>query len=192
MHSCTRAGRVRCSCSAWLSAPSSASYTTFVPALSQAFADLVQIAPTAASVLLQGETGTGKELVARATHSLSQRPGPFVAANCGALPAALVESELFGYRKGAFSGANEDREGLVRSADRGTLFLDEIGDLSPPSQAALLRVLQEREVMPLGATRARPVDLKLVAATHHNLEGLVASGQFRLREPTCSKQRPVR
>jgi sigma-54 dependent transcriptional regulator, acetoin dehydrogenase operon transcriptional activator AcoR len=166
-------------CDAAALCPPAPGLATFVPALSQAFADLVQIAPTAASVLLQGETGTGKELVARATHLLSQRPGPFVAANCGALPAALVESELFGYRKGAFSGANEDREGLVRSADRGTLFLDEIGDLSPPSQAALLRVLQEREVMPLGATRARPVDLKLVAATHHNLEGLVASGQFR-------------
>ena len=152
---------------------------TFVPSLRRTFEDLARIAPMPASVLLQGETGTGKEVIARAVHALSGRPGPFVAVNCGALPAALVESELFGYRKGAFSGATEDRDGLVRSADRGTLFLDEIGDLSLPAQAALLRVLQEREVMPVGATRPVAVDLKLVAATHIDLEARVAADRFR-------------
>jgi DNA-binding NtrC family response regulator len=99
--------------------------------------------------------------------------------NCGALPATLVESELFGVKKGAFTGASEDRPGLVRSADGGTLFLDEIADLPPPSQAAFLRVLQEREVVPVGGTRAVPVDLRVVAATHRDLDALVAAGQFR-------------
>ncbi|HTM19668.1 MAG TPA: FHA domain-containing protein, partial [Kofleriaceae bacterium] len=108
-------------------------------------------------VVLTGETGTGKEVIARTVHELSGRPGAFVAINCGALPASLIESELFGYRKGAFSGATEDRPGLIRSAHHGTLFLDEIAELPEPSQVALLRVLQEREVLPVGATRAVPV-----------------------------------
>ena len=116
--------------------------------------------------MLGGETGTGKELTARAVHDLSGRAGPFVAVNCGALPEALVESELFGARKGAFSGATEDRPGLVRAAHRGTLFLDEIAELPLGSQAELLRVLQEGEVMPLGATQPVAVDLRVVAATH--------------------------
>ena len=152
---------------------------TFLPCLGRVFEDLTEIAPMPAPVLLHGETGTGKEVIARAVHALSGRQGPFVAVNCGALPATLVESELFGYRKGAFSGATEDRDGLIRSADRGTLFLDEIGDLSLPSQAALLRVLQEREVTPIGATRPVPVQIKLVAATHHDLEAMVATDRFR-------------
>ena len=105
-------------------------------------------------MLIEGESGTGKEVIARAIHALSGRDGAFVPVNCGALPENLVESELFGYKKGAFSGAQSDHPGLVRAADGGTLFLDEIGDLPPSSQAALLRVLQEREVMPVGGTQA--------------------------------------
>ena len=131
------------------------------------------------SVVLRGETGTGKEVIARAVHTLSRRPGDFVAMNCGALPDHLVESELFGHKKGAFSGATEDRPGLVRAAHQWTLFLDEIGDLPAPSQAAFLRVLQEREVVPVGATRPVRVDLRLVAATHRDLDALVAEGRFR-------------
>jgi len=130
-------------------------------------------------VLVRGETGTGKELVARAVHALSGRRGDFVPVNCGALPDTLVETELFGYRKGAFSGALEDRKGLVRSADGGTLFLDEIGDLELTSQAALLRVLQEREVTPVGSTKAIQVDVQLVAATHQDLDAMVEVGKFR-------------
>jgi transcriptional regulator with PAS, ATPase and Fis domain len=117
--------------------------------------------------------------VARAVHELSGRPGSFVGVNCGALPATLLETELFGYKKGAFSGATDDRPGLVRASDRGTLFLDEIGDLPASSQAALLRVLQEHEVMPVGGTRPVPVDLRVVAATHKGLDRLVADGGFR-------------
>jgi DNA-binding NtrC family response regulator len=152
---------------------------TLCPRLARSFGDLAQLAPVATPILLSGETGTGKEIAARAVHALARRPGPFVAVNCGALPITLVESELFGYRKGAFSGAFSDRLGLIRSAEGGTLFLDEIGDLPPPSQAALLRVLQEREVMPLGANRSIPVDIKLVCATHRDLRQACERGQFR-------------
>src|SRR5205823_11668582 len=109
----------------------------------------------------------------------SGRTGPFVAVNCAAIPETLVEAEIFGYRKGAFSGADEDRPGLVRSAHNGTLFLDEIGDLSPSSQGALLRVLQEREVLPVGTTRPVPVNIRLVTATHRDLKALAAEGRFR-------------
>src|SRR5437588_230906 len=130
-------------------------------------------------VLLLGETGTGKELIARAVHDLSGRTGPFLAVNCGALPETLVESELFGYRKGAFSGAYEDRPGLVRSSDKGTLLLDEIGSLPLPAQAALLRVLQEEEVVPVGATRPLRVNLRVVAATHEDLGVLASQELFR-------------
>jgi transcriptional regulator with GAF, ATPase, and Fis domain len=152
---------------------------TLSPALSASFDRLREIAPSSLSVLIRGESGTGKELMARALHQLSRREGPFVAVNCGALPASLVESELFGARKGAFSGAVADRPGLVRSADKGTLFLDEIGDLPLPAQAALLRVLQEREVMPIGATRPTPVDVRWVAATHRDLDAMRVKGEFR-------------
>ncbi|HUS65431.1 MAG TPA: sigma 54-interacting transcriptional regulator [Kofleriaceae bacterium] len=152
---------------------------TFVPELERAFADLLVVARTGASVLVQGETGTGKELLARAVHQVAAREGAFVAVNCGALPGTLVESELFGHRRGAFTGAAQDRPGAVRSADGGTLFLDEIGDLPLPSQAVLLRVLQEREVTPLGSSQPEPVDLKVVAATHHDLKELVARDVFR-------------
>ncbi len=152
---------------------------TLLPSLARAFDDLAQVTSTATSILLIGETGTGKELVARAVHTLAARTGAFIAVNCGALPATLVESELFGYTKGAFSGAISDRLGLVRSADRGTLFLDEIGDLSPSSQASLLRVLQERVVTPLGSSQQIPVDLRVVAATHHDLVAMLEAGTFR-------------
>jgi DNA-binding NtrC family response regulator len=152
---------------------------TALPTLDAQARDLEDIARSPISVVLRGETGTGKEVVARAVHRLSGRPGELIAINCGALPAALLEAELFGYRKGAFSSATEDRPGLVRAADRGTLFLDEIGELPPSSQVALLRVLQEREVRPLGATRPVKVDLRVLCATHRDLRALVALGQFR-------------
>jgi transcriptional regulator with GAF, ATPase, and Fis domain len=152
---------------------------TLVPALAEEFENLEAIAPSSVSVVIQGETGSGKEVIASAIHNLSGRPGPFMAVNCAGLPTTLVESELFGYRKGAFSGASEDRAGLIRSADHGTLFLDEIGDLPASAQAVLLRVLQEGEVLPLGATRPVKVDIRLLAATHRDLEGLVAKNQFR-------------
>jgi DNA-binding NtrC family response regulator len=153
--------------------------STLVSPLAQELARLVQMAPSTVSVIVHGESGTGKELIARAIHQLSGRKGAFVAVNCGALPDTLVETELFGYKKGAFSGANEDRPGLVRAADKGTLFLDEIGDLPPSSQAAFLRVLQEREVQPIGSTRPVPVDIRLVAATHRDLDKEIDAGTFR-------------
>ncbi|USX28470.1 sigma-54 dependent transcriptional regulator [Oxalobacteraceae bacterium OTU3CINTB1] len=132
------------------------------------------------SVLVLGETGTGKELVAQALHQNSARAaGPFVAVNCAAIPAELLESELFGHVKGAFSGATGDRPGRFREADGGTLFLDEIGDMALPTQAKILRVLQEREVTPLGARHSERVDLRVVAATHRDLEAEVAAGTFR-------------
>jgi transcriptional regulator with GAF, ATPase, and Fis domain len=126
-----------------------------------------------------GETGTGKEVVARAIHQLSARSGAFVAVNCSAVPANLVESQFFGHRRGAFSGAVESSLGWVRSADRGTLFLDEIADLPLPAQGALLRVLQEQEVVPVGEQRPIPVDVRVCAATHGDLEARAADGRFR-------------
>jgi transcriptional regulator with AAA-type ATPase domain len=159
--------------------PAAAGLLTFVPGLLRSFGELSQVARTRVPILIHGETGTGKELLARAVHGLAAREGTFVAVNCGALPETLVESELFGYKKGAFSGAAQDRLGLVRSADKGTLFLDEIGDLSQPSQAALLRVLQEREVTPLGASAPVPVDIQIVAATHHDLHEMIGRDRFR-------------
>jgi transcriptional regulator with GAF, ATPase, and Fis domain len=152
---------------------------TFDGALAERFATLRRVAPAEVSVLLQGETGTGKELVARAVHELSGRGGAFVAVNCGALPPSLIEAELFGHRRGAFTGAVGERLGLVRSADGGTLFLDEVGELPAASQAAFLRVLQEREVVPVGVDHPVKVDVRLCAATLRDLEALVASGQFR-------------
>ncbi len=152
---------------------------TLLPAYARDLEALADVAASTIAVLIEGESGTGKEVLARAIHALSARPGQLVAVNCGAIAPNLVESELFGHQKGAFSGAIDSRPGLVRSADRGTLFLDEIGDLPPSSQAALLRVLQEREVMPVGATRALPVDLRVVAATHRDLDALIAADRFR-------------
>jgi DNA-binding NtrC family response regulator len=152
---------------------------TLDPSLATRVDRLKRVAASPVSVMLLGETGTGKEITARAVHALSKRPGPFVAINCGAIPATLVESQLFGHVKGAFSGAVRDEPGLVRSAHCGTLFLDEIGDLPPLSQAALLRVLQEGEVLPVGATRAMPVDIRVVSATHQPLDALMEKGGFR-------------
>jgi transcriptional regulator with AAA-type ATPase domain len=152
---------------------------TLLPELAHTFAQLPRIARSPVSVLLQGETGTGKEVLARNLHALSGRPGEFVAINCGAIPRDLVEGELFGHVKGAFSGADSAKIGLVRAADRGTLLLDEVGDLPLPAQAALLRVLQEREVRPVGATQAVRVDLRVVAATHRPLDRMVEERTFR-------------
>ena len=152
---------------------------TFSTALAARFSALEAVAPSMVSVILHGETGTGKERVAQVVHRLSKRSGALVAVNCGALPPTLIEAELFGCKKGAFSGATEDRIGLVRSADRGTLFLDEIGDLPLSSQTAFLRALEEREVHPVGATKPVEVDFRLLAATHRDLNALVADGKFR-------------
>ena len=152
---------------------------TLDPVLAAAFAELRAVAPSRIPVLIGGPTGAGKERVARTLHAASGRHGAFVPVNCGALPENLVESELFGYKKGAFSGAQADHPGLVKTADGGTLFLDEIGDLPASSQAALLRVLQEKEVMPVGGTKAVPVDLRVVAATHRDLDDMVADQAFR-------------
>src|SRR5688572_23623203 len=160
-------------------APHAPGLATLVPELALTFRRLEQVARSDLSILLTGESGTGKEVAARAIHGLSGRTGGFVAVNCGAIPDDLVESQLFGHRKGAFSGAHEESLGLVRAADRGTLLLDEIGDLPMPSQAAFLRVLQEREVLPVGGTRPVSVDIRVIAATHHDLNALVAEEAFR-------------
>ncbi len=141
---------------------------------------LPDIADGDCTVLIQGATGTGKELVARAIHNLSARQDqPFVAVNCGALPDTLLESELFGYVKGAFTGADHDKPGRFALADQGTLFLDEVGDISPALQVKLLRVLQEREFEPLGGTSSIPVDVRVIAATNQPLPELVAAGRLR-------------
>jgi sigma-54 dependent transcriptional regulator, acetoin dehydrogenase operon transcriptional activator AcoR len=154
-------------------------FGTLLPQLVCDLETLTRISASDVSVLLLGDTGTGKEVVARAIHAESGRRGPFVAVNCGALPATLVESLLFGHTRGAFSGATQDAVGLVRTAQGGTLFLDEIGDLGASAQAAMLRVLQEREVTPLGATRPIPTDARVLSATHRPLVSLVGSGAFR-------------
>lgn len=139
-----------------------------------------KVAPTAATVLIHGETGTGKELVARALHEESQRNNHLmISVNCAAIPETLIESELFGHEKGAFTGAATNREGLVAAADGGTLFLDEIGELPLEAQARLLRVLQEGEVRPLGSVESRKVDVRLVVATHRDLRKLAKEGKFR-------------
>ncbi len=152
---------------------------TLLPSFARELGKLARVARTPVPVLLEGETGTGKELLARAYHYLSGRTGPLVAVNCGALPQNLLETELFGHKKGAFSGAHEDRSGHVRAAHGGTLLLDEIAELPLPSQTAFLRVLQEREVVPVGGTRAVSVDFRLVSATHGDLAALCTSGAFR-------------
>jgi transcriptional regulator with GAF, ATPase, and Fis domain len=150
------------------------------PALRFALARVQEVAPTDASVMLLGETGTGKELFARAVHNRSTRRGrPFVSVNCAALPSTLIETELFGHVRGAFTGAVAMRQGRFELADGGTLFLDEIGDLPPDVQAKLLRVLQEGQFERVGASQSRKVDVRIVAATHHNLEAAMKEGRFR-------------
>ena len=139
-----------------------------------------RVARSMAPVLVQGESGTGKELVARAIHDVSPRAGqPFIAVNCGAIPEQLLEAEFFGYRKGAFTGANEDREGFFQAANGGTLFLDEIGDLPLSMQSKLLRAIQERSVRPVGAVSELPVNVRLLSATHKELAAEVGAARFR-------------
>ena len=152
---------------------------TISPRIGRDTETLSRLAATDIALLLLGETGTGKEVLARAVHAESGRAGAFVAVNCGALPANLVESLLFGHVRGAFSGALRDEPGLARTAHGGTLFLDEVGDLALAAQSAVLRVLQEHEVLPVGASRAYPIDLRVVAATHRPLQKLAESGSFR-------------
>jgi len=141
---------------------------------------MAKVAPSEATVLIRGESGVGKEVVARAVHDQSRRAdGPFVAVNCAAIAETLLESELFGYRKGAFTGADQDREGLFESAHGGTLFLDEIGEAGPGVQAKLLRVLEERRLNRVGDTREREVDVRVIAATNMPLEEAIKVGRFR-------------
>jgi len=141
---------------------------------------VARVARLPVTVLVLGETGTGKELVARALHQFGARPdGPFVAVHCGAIPDTLLESELFGHVRGAFTGADRDRRGSLREAQHGTVFLDEIGDVSPSFQTKLLRFLQEKTVRPVGAERSEPVDVRVVAATHRDLAAQSAAGSFR-------------
>jgi DNA-binding NtrC family response regulator len=141
---------------------------------------LPRVAASDATVLVRGESGTGKELVARAIHAASPRlDGPFVSVNCAALPSSLLESELFGFERGAFTGAHARRKGLIEAAEGGTLFLDEIGDMSLEAQARLLRVLQEREITRIGGREAVRVDIRVISATHRDLDAMAAGGQFR-------------
>ena len=148
--------------------------------MAEVLAEAKQVAASDASILIRGASGTGKELLARAVHRASLRAkAPFIAVNCGAIPEQLLESELFGHVKGAFTGAVTNRDGLFQAADGGTLFLDEIGDMPLPLQVKLLRVLQERSVRQVGATSVKPVDVRILSATHRDLDLAMADGQFR-------------
>ncbi len=156
-----------------------AEIVTRSPVMEEVLATIGRIGPTASSVLIRGESGTGKELAARAIHRASGREGPFVAFNCAAIPTDLLESEMFGYARGAFTGATRDHAGLFQQADGGTLFLDEIGEMPAILQAKLLRVLEARQVRPLGSSRAIDIDVRIVSATNRNLESSIRSGEFR-------------
>ncbi len=150
------------------------------PPMQDLYSKIRKVAPTDSNVLIQGESGTGKELVARALHNLSRRAkAPMISVNCAAIPETLIESELFGHEKGAFTGASAGRAGLVEAADGGTLFLDEIGELPLEAQARLLRVLQEGEIRRVGSVQSQKVDVRLIAATHRDLKSLAKVGQFR-------------
>ena len=150
------------------------------PPMQDLYGKIRKVAPTDSNVLIQGESGTGKELVARALHNLSRRAkAPMISVNCAAIPETLIESELFGHEKGAFTGASAGRAGLVEAADGGTLFLDEIGELPLEAQARLLRVLQEGEIRRVGSVQSQKVDVRLIAATHRDLKSLAKVGQFR-------------
>jgi hypothetical protein len=152
---------------------------TFVDHLAEQLAALGRVARSTLPVLVLGESGTGKELIARELHALSERSGPFLAVNCGAIPQSLIETTLFGQRRGTFTGASEDRAGILRAARGGTVFLDEIGDLALESQAALLRALQEHEVVPVGETHPIKFDARFVAATHRSLDEMIEKETFR-------------
>lgn len=149
-------------------------------AMKNIFSQIEKIAPTQSSVLILGESGTGKELIARAIHSKSDRSNrPFIAINCSAIPANLLESELFGHAKGAFTGALSDKKGLFEDANGGTLFLDEIGDMDLALQSKLLRVLQERQIRPVGSNKSIEIDIRIIAATHRDLKKAILDGNFR-------------
>jgi DNA-binding NtrC family response regulator len=163
-----------------LAASEATGFHTLVPPLEDELEALARIARVPITVLLLGESGTGKGVLAQRIHALSGRTGPLVAVNCGALTASLLESQLFGHVRGAFTGAIRDEPGYVRRAHGGTLFLDEVGDLPPPAQAALLRVLEEREVAPVGDTLPLTVDLRVVTATHRPLDKMAIRGEFRV------------
>ncbi|MBN7768473.1 sigma-54 dependent transcriptional regulator [Marinobacter daepoensis] len=148
--------------------------------MQKVFTLIRKVAPTETTVLIQGESGTGKELAARALHLLSPRASkPLISVNCAAIPESLIESELFGHEKGAFTGAVSARTGLIEAADGGSLFLDEIGELPAEAQARLLRVLQESEIRRVGSTQSRTVDVRMIAATHRNLKAMTRTGEFR-------------
>jgi two-component system response regulator PilR (NtrC family) len=150
------------------------------PVIEKLKATIRTVAPTASTVLIYGESGTGKELVARAVHTCSTRATePFVSINCGAFPETLLESELFGYVKGAFTGASQNKRGLFEVASNGTIFLDEIGEMSLSMQVKLLRVLQERTIRPVGGTQETPVDVRVIAATNRDLREMIVNGTFR-------------
>ena len=150
------------------------------PALRSVLSQVGKVAPSDSTVLILGETGTGKELIARAIHKRSTRAKrAFIAVNCAAIPPSLIASELFGHEKGAFTGATQRRLGRFEAANGGTIFLDEVGDVPPEIQVALLRVLQEREIERVGSDKPIPVELRVVAATHRDLDQLVAEGKFR-------------
>ncbi|WP_150912304.1 sigma-54-dependent transcriptional regulator [Marinobacter halotolerans] len=149
-------------------------------AMEKVFTLIRKVAPTETTVLIQGESGTGKELAARALHLMSPRASnPLISVNCAAIPESLIESELFGHEKGAFTGAVSARTGLIEAADGGSLFLDEIGELPAEAQARLLRVLQEGEIRKVGSTQSRKVDVRMIAATHRNLKAMTRTGDFR-------------
>ena len=159
--------------------PSAIMYGECEP-MQQVFRLIRKVAPTETTVLVHGESGTGKELAARALHLLSPRASkPLISVNCAAIPESLIESELFGHEKGAFTGAVSARTGLIEAADGGSLFLDEIGELPAEAQARLLRVLQENEIRKVGSTQSRKVDVRMIAATHRNLKAMTRTGEFR-------------